>query len=56
LLERLYKISIPIGGTGFIIEILSRASEEAYWRASGKRKQAPKVPCLHVAAEKSTPL
>ncbi|MFH0763388.1 MAG: hypothetical protein V1927_00065 [Candidatus Omnitrophota bacterium] len=30
MLKRLYKISIPIGGTGFFIEILSRASEEAY--------------------------
>jgi len=30
MLERLYKISILIGGTGFIIEILSTASEEAY--------------------------
>jgi hypothetical protein len=30
MLERLYKIPIPIGGPGFTIEILSTASEEAY--------------------------
>jgi hypothetical protein len=42
LLEQLSKISIPIGGPGFIIEILATASEEAYWRASGKRKQGAK--------------
>jgi len=30
LLERISKISIPYGGTGFIIEILATANEEAY--------------------------
>jgi len=45
MLERLSKISIPLGGSGFIIEILATASEEAYSEraASGSidRKQPP---------------
>jgi len=30
ILERISKISIPLGGPGFIIEILATVSEEAY--------------------------
>jgi hypothetical protein len=54
LLERIYKISIPIGGTGFTIEILSTASEEAYSERAASGSKVPKVPCLRVAAEKFT--
>jgi hypothetical protein len=53
LLERLSKIPIPIGGTGFIIEILATASEEAYSERAASGSKVPKVPCLRVVRSKN---
>ena len=42
MLERLSKISIPIGGTGFTIKILATASEEAYSERAASGSMARK--------------
>jgi len=44
MLERISKISIPLGGSGFTIEILATVSEEAYSERTTSGSIARKSP------------